>query len=207
MIQDTVIIGYSGHAYVLLECLLSRHIQVKGYCEKALKSHNPYNLEYLGTEQDEAVLSLIAAMNVYIGIGNNRVRKDIYEFLKSHQIQMPPVMHAQAFVSGSVAVADACSVMPHAVINAQASLGTGVICNTGCVVEHECKIGDFGHIAPGAVLAGNVKIGSNSFVGANATIKEGVTVGNNVVIGAGSVVIRDVPDNSKVVGNPQRIIH
>lgn len=33
-----------------------------------------------------------------------------------------------------------------------------------------------------------------------------VHIGNNVIIGAGSVVVKDVPDNAVVVGNPARII-
>jgi serine O-acetyltransferase len=39
-----------------------------------------------------------------------------------------------------------------------------------------------------------------------ATIVGGVTIGNNVTIGAGAVVVKDVPDNCLVVGNPMRII-
>ncbi len=34
----------------------------------------------------------------------------------------------------------------------------------------------------------------------------GITIGNNVTIGAGAIVIRDVPDNAIVVGNPARIV-
>ena len=33
-----------------------------------------------------------------------------------------------------------------------------------------------------------------------------VTIGNNCKIGAGSVVLKDVPDNSTVVGVPGRIV-
>ena len=49
-------------------------------------------------------------------------------------------------------------------------------------------------------------IGDNVSLGANVTIIGNVTIGNNVVIGAGSVVVKDVPDNCVVVGNPGRII-
>ena len=34
----------------------------------------------------------------------------------------------------------------------------------------------------------------------------GVTIGNNVVVAAGSVVVKDVPDNVVVAGNPAKII-
>lgn len=49
-------------------------------------------------------------------------------------------------------------------------------------------------------------IGDNVTLGANVTIIGNVTVGNNVLIGAGSVVVKDVPDNCVVVGNPGRIV-
>ena len=43
-------------------------------------------------------------------------------------------------------------------------------------------------------------------IGSNATILCGITIGKNALIGAGSVVVKDVPDNAIVVGNPARII-
>lgn len=49
-------------------------------------------------------------------------------------------------------------------------------------------------------------IGDNVYVGCNVVIIGDITIGNNVTIGAGSVVIKDIPDNVVVVGNPARII-
>ena len=49
-------------------------------------------------------------------------------------------------------------------------------------------------------------IGDNVSVYAGAIIVGGVNIGNDVTIGAGAVVVKDVPDNSLVVGNPMRII-
>lgn len=34
----------------------------------------------------------------------------------------------------------------------------------------------------------------------------GITIGDNVTIGAGAIVIRDIPDNAVVAGNPAKII-
>ena len=34
----------------------------------------------------------------------------------------------------------------------------------------------------------------------------GITIGNNVTVGAGAIVVKDIPDNAVVVGNPARII-
>jgi acetyltransferase-like isoleucine patch superfamily enzyme len=43
-------------------------------------------------------------------------------------------------------------------------------------------------------------------IGSGATILARVTVGENAMVGAGSVVVRDVPADTTVVGNPARAI-
>jgi acetyltransferase-like isoleucine patch superfamily enzyme len=43
-------------------------------------------------------------------------------------------------------------------------------------------------------------------IGTGSTILCGVAIGENAIVGAGSVVVRDVPPNSVVVGNPARVI-
>lgn len=49
-------------------------------------------------------------------------------------------------------------------------------------------------------------IGNNVSLGANVTIIGDICIGNNVIIGAGSVVVKDVPDNCVIAGNPAKII-
>jgi serine acetyltransferase len=56
------------------------------------------------------------------------------------------------------------------------------------------------------VEGGKPIIGDNVSVGCHVCIIGDIKIGNNVVIGAGSVVIKDVPDNAIIVGNPARII-
>lgn len=49
-------------------------------------------------------------------------------------------------------------------------------------------------------------LGDNVTIGANVCIIGNIKIGNNVIIGAGSVVVKDVPDNVIIAGNPARII-
>ena len=49
-------------------------------------------------------------------------------------------------------------------------------------------------------------IGDNVRIAVNCCIIGNINIGNNVTIGAGSVVVKDIPDNVVVVGNPARII-
>ena len=50
------------------------------------------------------------------------------------------------------------------------------------------------------------RIKKGASVGSSVTILGGITVGENAVVGAGSVVLKDVPANTVVAGNPARII-
>jgi acetyltransferase-like isoleucine patch superfamily enzyme len=43
-------------------------------------------------------------------------------------------------------------------------------------------------------------------IGSNATILCGVTVAEGAIVGAGSVVIKDVPPDTIVAGNPARVM-
>tara|TARA_R110002050_G_scaffold74791_7_gene160456 strand:+ start:1852 stop:2421 length:570 start_codon:yes stop_codon:yes gene_type:complete len=49
-------------------------------------------------------------------------------------------------------------------------------------------------------------IGDNVKLYTNCTIIGGINIGNNCIIGAGAVVVKNVPDNCTVVGNPAKII-
>jgi len=47
---------------------------------------------------------------------------------------------------------------------------------------------------------------SGASIGANATLLPGITIGERAMIGAGAVVVRSVPADAIVVGNPARIV-
>lgn len=58
----------------------------------------------------------------------------------------------------------------------------------------------------GHTETGKPTIGDNVSLGANVTIIGGIHIGDNVTVGAGSVIVKDIPSNCVVVGNPARII-
>ena len=197
-----VIIGYSGHAYVVIDIFLNAGRLVTAYCDSEEKSLNPYHLSYLGKETE--IFHKLKRFDFFACVGHNGIREKIHTFLSKHLGDPINAIHPSAVVSASVKMGEGIMIAANATINPLAEIGKGVICNTSTSIDHECIIGDFTHIAPGAVLCGNVKVGRSSFIGANSVIRQGITIGNNVIIGAGTVVVKDIPDNSTVVGNPAR---
>jgi len=208
MPDSIILFGYSDHGLVVADLILLGGRSIVGYCEPEEKQFNPYQLKYLGYEEDEEVIEQIKEEHYFVSIGDNHIRRR----LTMHLIKMmsnPPenVIHPNAYISSTVTVAEqGVLVGSYCTINACSVIGNGVICNTNAIIEHECIIDDFVHIAPSATLCGKVKVGENTFIGANAVVRQGIRIGKNVVVGAGAVVVKDIPDGSIVVGNPSRRI-
>lgn len=199
--KEIVLIGYSGHAYVVAETALALGYRLAGYLDKNAKEKNPFKIQHLGTEEEWH-----GKFTLFPAVGDNMLRKKMVELSEERGFPICSLIDPSASVSKFAQIEIGTYVAPHVRINALAKIGRGCIINTNATVEHECVIGNYSHIAPGAVLAGNVEIGENTFIGANTVIKQGIVVGNNVVIGAGSVVIRNIQDGETWVGNPAKKI-
>ncbi len=200
-----ILIGYSGHAFVVYGILKSTGKQVTGYCDQEEKPFNPFGLTYFGTENSDTGIKALQQQGFFIAVGDNAIRKKIYEQLAGKELLPANAIHASAVIDSSVTIAGhGVMISANATINPLARIGIGAICNTGCIIEHECVVGDFSHIGPGTVLCGNVTVGEGTFVGANAVVRQGTTIGKNAMIGAGAVVVKNVPDGTTVVGVPAK---
>lgn len=105
-------------------------------------------------------------------------------------------------------------------------VGENFFANYDCVILDVCKvtIGDNCLMAPrvciytathpldvdlrisGLEYGKPVTIGNNVWLGGSSVIAPGVTIGDNSVVAAGAVVVKDVPANVVVGGNPAKII-
>jgi len=142
-----------------------------------------------------------------VAIGNNGVRRDITKRLldAGHKLSHT-VMHPNSSYCG-LYLGSGGAMMAGSVFSVGARAGNGLIANHNAVIDHDCILGDFVHVAPGATLAGGASVGDCTLIGAGARVKEGIKIGSGVMVGMGAVVINDVPDNATVVGVPARPIN
>ena len=69
-------------------------------------------------------------------------------------------------------------------------------------VAHNVQIGKNCMIAGQVGFAGSAKLADNVTIGGQAGVSGHLNIGKNVSIGGGSGVIKDIPDNTKVMGYP-----
>lgn len=101
-------------------------------------------------------------------------------------------------------------------IHPAAKLGRRLLIDHGMavVIGETAVIGDDVTLYQGVTLGGTGKerikrhptVGNGVFIGAGAKLLGNIRIGNNCRIGANSVVLRNVPDDSTVVGVPGRIV-
>lgn len=200
--EEVVLVGYSGHGFVVAEAALLSGLFLKGYTEIKKATLNPFDLTYLGFESSADFQDWQTDRKFILGIGDNTIRQKAGNLILSKNKEILNVIHPGCSISKISNIGFGNFISKNAAINPLVKIGNLCIINTGCIIEHECIIGNSVHIAPGAVLAGNVSVGDLSFIGANAVVKQGVNIGKNVLVGAGSVVLKDIADNQIVVGNP-----
>jgi sugar O-acyltransferase (sialic acid O-acetyltransferase NeuD family) len=133
-----------------------------------------------------------------IAIGDNAVRRR-YEFYT-----LVAVIHPTAWVADTARIGTGAFIGPHAIIHAGARVGRGTIVNSGAVVEHDCVVGDWVHLAPGVVLCGGAQVGRGALVGANAVVRECRRIADWSVVGCGAAVVSDLSVPGVYVGVPAR---
>ena len=137
-------------------------------------------------------------INAVGGIGDITPRLQIYEKIKAAGLTVPSVIHPRAYIEKSAAMAGGQQVFFNAYVGSDVKVGFGCIINTGAILSHDCILGDYVNISPGAILAGAVQVGERTLIGMGVTINLGVKIGNGVRIGNSAVVKSDVPDNGIV---------
>jgi len=135
-----------------------------------------------------------------------RLRPGVIERLGIPDERFATLVHPLADVSSQGSIGAGSLVFPFVVVAAGARLGRHTTVLPHSVVHHGASLGDWTILASHVVLAGDVSIGTCCYLGAGARVIQRANVGDRSLVGMGGVVIRDVPSDVTVVGNPARRI-
>ena len=107
---------------------------------------------------------------------------------------------------GIVVIEDNCEIGCGATIDrgsiSNTVIGKNTFLDNQIHIAHNVKIGSNSIIAGQVGIAGSSVIGNNVKIGGQVGVSGHLKIGNNVEIGGGSGVIKNIPDNAKVMGYP-----
>ncbi len=200
-----VIIGAGGQGRVVLDILRNNHqFEVIGFLDSDRSLHGKY-VDKVPVLGDMSLLETFSTRGIggtIVAIGDNNVRCQFARIINSHGINLINAIHPSATIAQNANIGKNVVIAQGANICAHVTIEDSVICNTGCIIEHESYIHEGAHICPGVKLAGHVTVEQRAFVGIGSTVIQNITLGEASVVGAGAVVLKNVAPETTVVGIP-----
>lgn len=203
--KEIIIIGAGGHAKVIIDIIHQRqkkindNLSIKGILDDNFSENEKkdlFGIPIIG--KVNKVLELSSKFYYIIAIGNNNVRKKIYENYK--EIKYITLIHPKAIIGENVNIGFGTVLMAGSIVNSYTKIGKHCIVNTGSIIEHDNVIEDYVHISPNATLCGNVLVKTETWIGAGATVIQGVQIGEKSIIGANVVVLKEILNNCIYIG-------
>jgi sugar O-acyltransferase (sialic acid O-acetyltransferase NeuD family) len=143
------------------------------------------------------------------GIGSERNfwRKEaILERTGLPRDRFETIVHPTASVSRMSRLGAGVVVFQNVTVTSNVRIGDHVVILPNAVISHDVSVGDYTCIAGGVCVSGGVTIGRSCYLGTNSSIIPNASIGDYALVGMGAVVLRDVAENSVVVGNPARFL-
>jgi sugar O-acyltransferase (sialic acid O-acetyltransferase NeuD family) len=202
-VATLLILGAGGHGRVVADTAMAQGLwsaigatdRNAARCEGELLPGVPLLLPEVALRHAEMI---------HVAIGDAQGRRT--EAQACGVARLATVVHPRAAASPHARLGAGCLLAAQSVVAPGARLGLCVIVNHGAVVDHDCEVGDFGHVAPMAALGGGVHLGECVLIGAGVSVLPGLSICAGTVIGAGSVVRRNIVQAGVYAGVPARRI-
>lgn len=210
MKDAAIIIGAGTQGQVYASYLLEAGLKILGFIDDNpnLVGQNVIGLPVLGCYQDlytPAFKNKIQA--VYCPIGDNHIRVEYLSNLKKEGYKTPSFIHPSVSIAPDVTLGQGVYMLVGNIIMPHTSIGNYIMINMGSTIAHHVRVEDGAFMSSGVNVGACIHVQEKAYIGMGVTVMTGVdTLGRNCLLGAGSVIIKNVPENAVMVGNPGRII-
>lgn len=198
--MDIVLFGTGGHAKVVAEIVAMQglHRVVGLVSEDGVNGDFINGIDVIASNQNfKEKLPSRGVQGAIIALGLNKHRIRLAELI-GDSLEFVTAIHPAATVSPQASLQPGSVVMAGAIINPGTKIGAHCIVNTASSIDHDCQIGDYTHICPGAVMAGHVTIGVRCLLGTGSVTIDHISIGDDAMVAAGSTIRKNLPSSSNV---------
>lgn len=206
MKDEVIVLGFGGNAVDFFDTIASNYTII-GFVDDDEKKHHlsykgirVYPRTFLQHHPTSKVISLIGSEKTI------HFRNKIIEDFKIAPDRFGTAIHPKAIVSADAVIGKDVVIMPGVVITSNAVIGNHIFILANSVIHHDVSIGNYTLIGSNVTIAGNVSIGEKCYIGSCSSFKNDLQVGSESIIGMSANVLKSVPPNSKMIGNPAKSI-
>lgn len=210
IMENSVIIGAGTQGQIYASYLIEAGVNIIGFLDddESLYKKDILNLPVLGKYQDLFTAKFKNQIqNVYCPIGNNAIRVEYLSTLKKEGYGTPSFIHPSVSVGPDVILGEAIYMLVGNIIMPHTSIGNYIMVNMASTIAHHVILEDGVFMSSGVNIGAMINVKRKAYIGMGVTAMTGIKyIGENSLIGAGTVLIKDVPDNAVMVGNPGRVL-
>lgn len=199
------IFPFNGNGKEALDCLMPNQ-QFLGFIDddKSLQGEKNgmkiYSREILKKFSNAKILAVPGSPKSFLD------RKNIIDGLGVTLDRFATVIHPSAQVSQYAKIGQNVLIFANSVIANSAIIGSHVCILANSAIHHDSIINNYSLIGSNVTISGHTVIGENCYIGSGSSIKDHIKIGAQTLVGLGTNVIHSVPETSRTVGNPNRII-
>jgi acetyltransferase EpsM len=169
------------------------------------------NYPVLGKIDNESVNKYLADHDVFFFYALISIKNNFKSLDKLHNLNIPlerfaTLLHPTAIVSKASTIGKNVSIQAFSIVGPNAEIGNFIQVYGHATVGHNSKVEDYAYITSNSIVGAHVHLKQGAFLGVNSSTLDRVTIGEWSIVGQHSNVIKSIPDYSKAVGNPAKVI-
>lgn len=202
--KKLIIFPFNGNGIEALDCIDDNEYDFMGFIDdNTTVTSSTYEIFPRTILRKHPEIFMLAVPGSY---QSYKKRAAIISSLEISKERFITVIHPKATVGKHVQIGYNCLIMAGVVITSNAKLHNHICILPNSVIHHDVNIEDYTLIGSNVLIAGSTNIGVNCYIGSGSNIINGIHVGERTLVGLGSNVLKSVPENSKVAGNPAKVL-
>lgn len=207
--EKIIVVGGGGHAKVIISILKKiEKYEIIGFTSLE-KKEEIFGVPFLGSDEVLNEYFNKGVQKLALGLGqikSSEPRRKIVNKLLEIGFDFPKIVSPDSIISEDVEIGNGTIIMNGVVVNCATCIGNFSIVNTNSSIDHDCNIGSFTHIAPGATLGGEVKVGVDVLIGIGTNVMQCTEICDGCIISAGSTVSKSLYKKGIYRGVPAKFI-